>query len=166
LPQDTICRVAVLPFINNSEYNEGDLIAYRIFSSELVRTGKFQLAQEGDVRRIYQQLLLFPNQLPRLEQLRIIADRLDAQILITGTIVEMSEKNTGNNVNPTLTLNLQILDAESGRTLWLTHHKQEGKQYRKVMHFGLINTITGLVRIVSDEILELWYANGLKKCTD
>lgn len=164
LPNGSLCRVAVLPFANNSGYAEADLIVYRIFSAELVRTGNFQLAQEGDIRGIFQQLMIYPNQTLRLEQLRIIADRLDAQILITGTIEEMSQKSSGNSLNPTLTIDLQIVEADSGRILWLTHHKSEGKQYRKVMHFGLVNTITELIRIVSNEIVELWYDNGLKKC--
>lgn len=166
LPEDTLCRIAILPFANSSKYPNADLIVNRIFSAELVKTGSFQLVPEGDIWKVYQQLMIYPTQQPRLEQLRIISDRLDAQLLIMGTIFELSEKTDGKAVNPILVLKLQLLEADSGKTLWLTHLRREGKQYRKVMHFGLINTITELIRICSNEILELWYANGLKKCTN
>jgi hypothetical protein len=32
------------------------------------------------------------------------------------------------------------------------------------MHFGLVNTVTQLSRIMANEVIEEWYAEGMKRC--
>lgn len=168
LPADNICRVTVLPFTNETEYIKGDTVFYRIFVAELVRSGNFVVAQEGDVRRIYKQLLLLPGEKPDVENLRYVAGQLGSQLVITGTIIEMAEKKGGSSgMNPSLAVELRILDPDTAGVLWTTYLKREGEDYRKVMHFGLVNTLTQLSRIVSQEIMELWFnVGGMKPCRE
>ncbi|MDH4321179.1 MAG: hypothetical protein OEV73_06735 [Desulfobulbaceae bacterium] len=166
LPDKPPCQVAVLPFVNESNYAQADLIVYKIFMAELLKSTHFQVAQEGDIRKVYRQLLIYPQQAPGLDQIKIIADRINAQIFITGRIHEAQEKSSGQAPNPQLTLSLQIVDAASGRTLWNTYHTREGLQYQKVMHFGLVTTISGLARRMSHEIINLWFKEGLQPCAD
>ncbi|MCK5230037.1 MAG: hypothetical protein KAR13_07215, partial [Desulfobulbaceae bacterium] len=56
MPEDRICRLAVLPFVNETDFELGGLIFYRIFMSELVSSGNYVVSQEGDIRKIYRQL--------------------------------------------------------------------------------------------------------------
>ncbi len=166
LPLKPPCRVSVLPFINKSNYTQADLIVYKIFMAELLQSTHFRVTQEGDVRKVYRQLKIYPQQSPQMEQLRIMADRLNSQIFISGTIIKAQEKNSGRIPNPSLTFTLQIIDAASGKTLWNTYHTQEGIRYQKVMHFGLVTTISGLARRMSHEIVTLWFKEGLQPCND
>jgi TolB-like protein len=161
-----ICRIAILPFINQSEYSQADDIFGRVFASELINAGNYQVAQEGDVRRFFKQLQILPNQLPNIEQLRALADRLEAQIVISGVIVEMRDKNKyDRRLDPAVTVILRIIEGDSGRTLWATYHRREGNQYRKTMHFGLVNTVAALAKRVSGEIASSWQKEGLLKCS-
>jgi TolB-like protein len=161
---ESICSVALLPFINGSRFEQGNLIMQRVFAAELNRIAGIEVASEGDIQNIYRELRIYPNQLPSIEQIRVLGSRLDVQLVISGRITEMEEKMGDNYVNPVLAVTLQVYDAKSGKTMWATYHRREGTNYRKVMHFGLVNTVTQLSRIISDEIIEEWFAEGMKQC--
>lgn len=162
-----ICRIVVLPFVNQTGYPQADDILARVFISELVNKGGYQVAQEGDVRKFYQQMQLVPIQIPSVEQLRALADLLDAQVVISGTVVEMRGKSeVGQSLDPSLAVIFRVIEGSSGRTLWASYIRREGKQYRKIMHFGLINSLTSLASHASAEILAEWQKQGFKKCTE
>jgi TolB-like protein len=161
---ESICSVALLPFINDSRFEQGNLISQRVFAAELSRIAGIEVSSEGDVQNIYQELHIFPHQHPDIEQIRVLGSRLDVQLVISGRITEMEEKMGDSHVNPVLALTLQVYDAKSGKTMWTTYHRREGRNYRTVMHFGLVNTVTQLSRVMSDEIIEEWFAEGMKQC--
>ena len=162
-----ICRVAVLPFVNQSGYVVGDDIFARVFASELANLGNYQVAQEGDVRKFFQQMQVLPNQRLNIEQLRALADRLGAQVIISGTIVEMRDMNESERVlNPSIAVIVRIIEGDSGRTLWASYNRREGTQYRKIMHFGLVNSVTSLAKHMSSEIVAAWQKEGFGKCAE
>ena len=165
LPEKGGCRVAVLPFLNDSAFPLGDEIVKKVFSAELQSAGDLMVIQEGDVLKVFQQLRLLPGKEPSLEQLQIIGDRVDAQFLVTGTVYEMREDRAQyQTVNPVIILEIQLRDAVSGETLWTTFHRRQGTDYKKTMHFGTIHTVTGLSRQMAEEILKLWYKKGFAQC--
>lgn len=105
-----------------------------------------------------------PGVSPTTEQFQIIAARINAQILVTGIIMEMREDpGEHRTVNPLLVLEVQIR-GRNGETLWTTFHRRQGTDYKKSMHFGTIHTVTGLSRQVAEEIINLWFKKGLKQC--
>lgn len=164
--QRSFCKMAVLPFINETEYPEGDIIVYRIFTSELVNFDSYRLTQEGDIRKIFQQMEIYPNQPPSYEQIRSMGDRLGVGIVVTGKIVTMSDGDPGRGELPSLALSLKVFDTRAGTTLWTTYFHRTGDQYRKVMHFGLVNTINALAQRMSQEILNSWLTVGFNRCTE
>lgn len=162
-----ICRIAVLPFFNQTEYKQGDDIFLRVFVSELTNSGNYQVAQEGDVRKFYQQMQVLPNQMLGVEQLRALADMLGVQVIVAGTVVEMQDKSDfDQRLDPSIAVVLRIIEGASGRTLWATYSRREGIQYRQIMHFGLVNSVTSLAKHVSAEIVEAWNKEGFNKCTE
>ncbi len=164
LPGNFTCRVAVLPFLDRGAYPRGAELFGKVFSAELVSAAAFQVVQEGDVLNLYRQLAIYPSQEPSLEQLKIIGSRLGAQLFIGGTILRMAERRDGLGVETELTVVLRIYDGRTGRLLWETYYKRRGKDYRTVMRFGRINTITGLARRMSKEIINLWLKQGMNQC--
>ncbi len=161
---DALCRTAVLPFVNNSRFDQGELIVQRVFAAELADLQGVEVVGEGDVRAFYPELRIFPNQLPDLDQLRVLGSRLGVQSIISGRIVEMEERGTVNKVNPQIALSLQVHSGQSGETMWTSYYRREGEDYRTVMHYGQINTVTELARIMSNEILEKWLSEGVSGC--
>jgi hypothetical protein len=165
LPPGPLCRVAVLPFINDSEFPMAGLIVDKVFSAEFQGSGKYKMIQEGDILKAYQQLHIFPGEAPTPEQLKIIAGRVNAELLVSGIIMEMREdRGEYRTVNPVLILEVQLRDGRDGETLWRTFHRREGLDYKKTMHFGTIHTVTGLSRKVIMEIINLWIDKGLDQC--
>jgi polysaccharide biosynthesis protein PelC len=167
LPSGQICRVAVLPFLNDSDFPLGDAIVGKVFATQFQNSGDYHVSQEGDILKIYQQLHLLPGMAPTLEQMQIIGNRVNAQLLITGIVLDMRE-NRGEHgtVNPLLVEEIQIRDGRSGETLWTTFHRRQGTDYKKTMHFGTLHTVTGLSRQMAEEIINLWFEKGLAQCNE
>lgn len=166
LPPQGSCKIAILPLLDKSSYPQGGDITYKVLLGELVATGRFQLVPEGDIREIYRQLLIYPQQQPNREQLVMIGGRINPDLFIGGTILKMHERKQGDHVNTELTLILHLYDGKSGQLLWSTYHRRRGSEYQQVMHLGTINTITALARRMSQEIIADWLEQGMITCTE
>ena len=102
-----------------------------------------------------------------LEKLRVIGNYLNVDVLIEGNIIELDEFEVKGNTVPFMSVNIRLMDAATGRMLWSTYHRRVGEEYRKVMHFGMVNTVTRLAHRMSKEIIKRWIKEGLiLKCTD
>jgi TolB-like protein len=161
------CRIAVLPFTNQTEYPAAETIFTRVFTSELIANGNYVVAHEGDVRNILMQLRKLPGEVLSSEQLRALADRLGVQIVITGAVLEMRDRpGSGLSLDPSLAVVVRIMEASSGRTIWTTYNGSKGSQYRIFMHFGLVNSINALAKLSSAEIFKAWGKKGFKACPE
>ena len=163
LPDANFCRVAILPFINDTDFKQGSVIIRRIFATEMQRAG-FIVAQEGDVSTILRQLKIIPSQELSLDEIRVLAGRLNVEALITGKIFELREDVRQDRTEPVIALNIQFIGADTGRMLWTTYHSRTGEDYRTVLHFGLVNTLFRLGKVMSAEIIKRWFDEGLKSC--
>jgi hypothetical protein len=167
-PEEGVCRVAVLPLKNSSNYRDGDLLFYRVFTAELASRHDFELVQEGDIRAAYRQVKVNPHtDRLKFEQMRIIGDYLDVQVMVVGFITEMGEKvKQGKNV-PYITVTFELIRADTGRTILTSHHRRNGLDYHTVMHFGVISNLTQLSHLISQEILKDLASEGfVAKCID
>ena len=167
LPPGPLCRVAVLPFLSDSEFPLADAIVSKVFKAEFQNSGGHLVAQDGDILKVYQQLHLLPGETPTLEQMQIVADRVNAQLMITGIVLEMREApGEHGTVNPKIVIEIQIRDGRSGEILWTALHRRQGNDYKKIMHFGTLHTVAGLSRQMAEEIINLWYKKGLTQCNE
>ena len=165
LPNQEICKIAVLPFNDETAYEQGGLIVYKIFMAELGRLGNFQLVPEGDIRKRYRQMHIYTGDIPDFEQKRFLGEFFGVDLIITGKVVEMAEKSDKGNINPQLVIHLEVFNATTGRVIWTTYHRRDGDHYRKVMHFGVINTMAELTKKMVQEIWASWQETGLAACT-
>lgn len=164
LPDSPNCRVAILPFAYQGDFPRGENILYKAFIAEMAAIPGFDVVAEGDVLQLYKQFRLFPQDQPNEEQLRILAQRLGAETLVLGNILSMVELDSGGEVSTELTLVLNLHEGESGKLLWNTYHKRRGDDYRNVLHYGRVNTMSGLARRMASEIITVWIENGMKQC--
>ena len=157
----------MLPFSNQTDHSMAETIVARVFVSGLIAEGNYLVAHEGDVRRILTQMRKMPGAELSSEQIRGLADRLGVQIVISGTVLESRDwGETARQTGPSLAIVLRILEATSGRTIWTTYGRAEGNDYRIVMHFGVVNSISALAKKVSAEIIDVWRKEGFKKCIE
>jgi hypothetical protein len=117
------------------------------------------------VLELYRQFRLFPKDRPTQEQLQVIAERLGAELLVVGDILDMVEEDAGGEVNTELTMVLGLRAGASGKLHWSTYHRRRGEEYRNVLHYGRVNTMSGLARRMADEIISYWIENGMRQCT-
>ena len=61
-------------------------------------------------------------------------------------------------------MRVDILDGHTGDILWSVYNHRQGIDYQKTMHYGIINTISGLCQQVSIEIINLTFKQGLTQC--
>lgn len=158
--------IAVLPFADRSGYDQGAKIVYRLVLVELVKQCNWRVALEGDVLKLYRQMRLKPWEVPDVEQLRIIAVRLGVDTLIVGEVLEMDEKVTSSGVSPVLSIQVRVYDGKSGLLQWSSLYRREGGDYQKMMHFGMVNTVSELGKKMMQEILGVWKEKGLLSCVD
>lgn len=161
---DKICNVAVFPFVNDTKYSQGGVIFYRVFNSQLIKKTSFNVIQEGDVRKVFRQLKIPPVDTANLEQTIIVADRLGLDAVIVGKVIIMEEKHGGLETEPELAVEVKMLDGDTGNTILTSYKHKWGNDYRKVMHFGLVNNTTELASLVAEEIISKWQENGVKGC--
>ena len=103
---------------------------------------------------------------PNFEQQQVIGNYLNSHYIITGTILDLGVGD-GRQNPPTLTLLLLLKETGTGRTLWKTYYHGNGNDYRKVLHFGVVNTLTKLASLMIQDILERWEAEGfIAQCID
>jgi len=165
LPPGPVCRVAVVPFLKDTDFPLADEIFFKVFAAEFRSSGNYLVVQEGDILKIYQQLHLLPGETPTAEQLRIVASRVGAQLLISGIVLEMRQNRSRlTGTDPVIAVELQIRDVKTGNTLWTVYHRRQGLEYQKAMHFGTIHTLTALSRQMAKEIINLWKKKGLGQC--
>lgn len=162
-PQD-LQSIAVLPFVNRSGYDQGEKIVYRLVLGELAQQCNWRVGLEGDVWKIYRQMRLKTWEVPTFEQLRVIAVRLGVDTLIVGEVLEMDEKVTQSGVNPALSIQVRVYDGKSGLLQWSSLYRREGGDYQKMMHFGMVNTVSELGKTMVREMLEAWKEKGLLAC--
>jgi hypothetical protein len=96
----------------------------------------------------------------------MIGGRLNADLLVRGTVQKMVEEKSGTFSTTELTVILHLYDGRTGQLLWVTYHHRLGSEYQQVMHLGRINTITGLALRMSKEILTDWLEQGMVPCSE
>lgn len=165
-PQAERQSIAVLPFANRSGYDQGGKIVHRLVLVELMQQCNLRVALEGDVYKVYRQMRLKPWDIPDVEQLRILAVRLGVDTLIAGEVLEMDEKVTSGGVSPALSIQVRVYDGKSGLIQWSSLYRREGGDYQKMMHFGMVNTVSELGKKMVQEILGVWKEKGLLSCVD
>jgi hypothetical protein len=153
----------VLPFANYTESRQAGVIVAKIFSSSLQKAG-FSLALEGDVRQLYRQLRLRLDDEITQEHFRIIAAQLQADAVVVGKVVEFKEKVEQGRPDPVVAFEVNLIMADLHSHLFTTYFKKTGQDYRKVLHFGLVNTLFRLTRIMSDDVIQQWKSRGLNAC--
>lgn len=158
------CNIGILPIINRTDFNQGDKILYRVLLSQFVQQQTGRLALEGDITDLYRELHINPWTQPTVEQMQIIASRLDVDLLIGGEILEMREPVEGGRINPHIKLQLQVYNGQDGTMQWSTYHERQGTDYRTIMHFGLNTSVSQLSNNIIEEILKSWKEEALLRC--
>ena len=113
-----VCRVVLLPFVNESKSLALDVQAYRIFLAEIVRSEVFKVVPEGDLKHF-----LYRNRI-RTDAIwdRNLVATLSRQLEVDGAlVVYIRESNlvqgSYGSKHTFISLQVELYDTDSGRLL-------------------------------------------------
>jgi len=164
--QVKVCRIALLPFSNETRFPVGGLLLYRVFQAELVTTRIYEVVSEGDVRKLLVQYRILPGDVPGKEFYEALVKSLGVDAVIEGRVIQMEEVHEQGEVEPRLAFWVELRDAKTREVIMAAYNSGKGGDYRKVMHFGVVSSLTELARKMCHEVLEKWRKEGLRGCGD
>jgi len=118
--------VAVLPFENLSpDRTAGDKVQ-KIFSAELLSTGAFAVVEPGLLSKT-----LKANRIETMESLgpadfKKLGEELKADAVFMGTVVDFAEGRSGQTPTPEITIQLRLVECQSGATVWSASLSKSG----------------------------------------
>jgi len=119
-------RVAVLPFETLVPDRSAGEKVQKIFLTELLALDAFEVVEPGQVAKV-----LKAERIDSIESLgpadfKRIADALKAQGLFLGTVVDYTESRSGSTPSPEVTIQLRLVEAQSGVTVWSASRSRSG----------------------------------------
>ena len=112
-------RVAVVPFENLSTEQGTASYVTRVFLTELLASGAFDVVEPGEVTKVIGGLGPGRAAELSLEQLKKAGQDLGVQAVIFGTVGESAELRSSSGVNThVISLDLRMVDTETGTTIW------------------------------------------------
>lgn len=121
-----IKKVAVLPFDNLTQDRFAADKVQKILTTELLSIGAFEVVEPGQVLKgLRDQGIENPSAMIT-PQIKKVGEGLGAQALIFGTVVDFGESRVGTNPSPEVTVQLRLVETQSGVTLWSVSHTRSG----------------------------------------
>ncbi|MEW6218296.1 MAG: hypothetical protein AB1634_02030 [Thermodesulfobacteriota bacterium] len=160
-----ICRVAVLPFRDQGKVPFGGHVVQRTFTAELIASGRFDVALEGEVLAFFRENRQLPQATLSRDFYIKMGQTMGVDAIVAGTVLGMSEGSEGRDmVVPEVAFSLELIRIRDGKPLVVTHHHRAGDEYRWLMHVGVVQTISELVSRMSKEAIEEWRILGFEGC--
>ncbi len=160
-----VCSVAILPFDNWTRQLQAGVIMQRVFHGAMVNSQAVSVRPEGDVSLFRLRHRLLPGALLESFHFSDLREKLEVDAVVQGRLTEAGVvSGRGGEETPFIAIQMDLYDVERGRLVLSTIHKRWGNDYRKVMHFGTVTTVTGLMSKVSEEIIADWLEKGVGDC--
>lgn len=118
-------RVAVLPIDNLSSDLQAGERTTRILITELLSSGALDVVEPGEVRAAMSALRMTATE-PTAEQVTSLGESLGTQAVIVGSVAQSEIVRSGTVAVPTVTLDLRMLETETGAAVWAATHTEQG----------------------------------------
>lgn len=121
-----ITRVAILPFENNTQDEYASHRIRDITATQVMASGIFDVVDKGVVDSALRELGIDPSTPLDVPLVKRLAQRLNVQSFVIGTVNHTGENRQGSFSYPEMSLTLQLLDGESALILWRTSDTMSG----------------------------------------
>lgn len=148
---EAVRRVAFMPFQNFSSDPHAAEKVYQILSIELLRAGAFEIVEPTDVGPALAAAKVENIATVSKEQMKIIGDKLQAGGLWFGAVQDMSIDRSSGVASPTVILQFELVDPQTGATIWSTVVSREGLGFGSRL-FGVGTESTN--KVVQDLVRE------------
>jgi curli biogenesis system outer membrane secretion channel CsgG len=147
-------KIAVIPFDNLSQSQGAGQQATLMFVTEVLATETFDVVEMGETSKALAEMNLTRTSTLDVEQIIQLGKRLKVQGLVFGTIGESSVIRSGGYSNPSITMDLRLVETETGATVWAATHTQSGANW--------LSTLFGVTSQSSSETMRKCIHNILK----
>lgn len=118
--------VAVLPFENlSADRTAGDKVQ-KIFSSELLATGAFNVVEPGLVSKTLKSARIETTESLGPADFKKLGEELKADAVFMGTVVDFAESRSGQTPTPDITIQLRLVESQTGATVWSASRSKSG----------------------------------------
>jgi len=113
-----IRTIAVMPFENLSRDQMAGERVRTVFANSLLSTGAVYVIPAGEVSRGITRAGILNPANPSAEEIEKFAGIIKVDALITGTVTEYGEVRSGNTSANVVSMNVQMIEIQSRRTVW------------------------------------------------
>jgi len=118
--------VAVLPFENlSADRTAGDKVQ-KIFASELLATGAFSVVEPGLVSKTLKADRIETTESLGPADFKKLGEELKADGVFMGSVVDFAESRSGQTPTPDITIQLRLVECQSGATVWSASRSKSG----------------------------------------
>jgi TolB-like protein len=150
----SIKRVAVLPFENLTQERSAADKVQKVFLSELLATEAFDVVEPGQVVKALKAERVESVEGLGAVEIKRIGESLKAQGLFTGAVVDFNETRSGSTPSPEVTIQLRLVEVQSGVTIWSASKTRSGASASARL-FGIGGqTLTEVARTLMREQLK------------
>jgi len=117
--------VAVVPMENLSNDRQAGVRATRLLITELLASGAVDVVEPGEVRAAFQRVGV-GREAPSRDQVIALGKSLGVQAILLGTVTESENVRSGTVSIPVVTLDVHMLETETGTAVWAATHSEKG----------------------------------------
>ena len=153
--QSQIGKVAVFPFYNNTNVPEASNVVTGAFIASLLEKAIFHVEFPGNVRSFLVSERIVVRTGVDLETIKLMGKRLGVDAVVLGRVEEyIGAQEATRAVVPVVSVSTRIVDARTGKILFMAKHRRTGDDYIKVLDFGKIRSAGELTKKMVAEIIE------------
>jgi TolB-like protein len=147
-------RIAILPFDNLSgEEGAGEKMT-EIFIVELLRNGRFSVAEPGRVKKAVMEKRIRTTRDMDIEAAMWLGENLEVDLILAGSVLEYSIHESGNKKVPMVTVTSRLVQADSGVTVWAAYQSRQGDDKESLFGWGRITSLSQLAHLAASEMLQ------------
>jgi hypothetical protein len=118
-------RVAVLPLEDLADDRQAGVRATRVLITELLASGAVDVVEPGEVQAVADRVVRGRSG-PSKSEVVELGRELDVQAIMVGSITQSEVLRSGVVSVPVVTLDLHLLETETGAAVWAATHTERG----------------------------------------
>jgi len=155
-------RIAVMPFKNNTEYNNAGIIATYMFIVEILRSRQFLPIEYGDIRDVIIKQGIRRKGDIGYENIGELSRELKARGIVVGVVDNYSD-GVAASVAPNVGFTARLVDGSNKKILWYNSFQLSGEENIIALDWGRIRSVHSVAyEAVSGLVKEM----SKKKWTD
>lgn len=147
-------KICVLPLVNSTRAQDAARIVGEVLALRLAAAEGFEVVEPAQLRAAALEARVGSLQNAGPEELRKLARPLGTALFLSGTVYSYDDVTDRGIVTPRVHVEVSLVDAESGKVLWLAQHERRGEDYSGLFLLGAPSNAIALTDRVVTEMIE------------